>query len=142
MAPAVALVLLILSAIIIIVAHILSPPPAQTLPITTHILSKLYPLTGYPSSSGNMEVLFHTNTSPIGCISYAIAKNYAYNVTSQSLYLVNETKITNATEVERLYNDVGSIYLAGTNQQELFMTENGTNWAYVTILQNQTLLCK
>jgi len=106
---------------------------------TTQILSKFYPLTGVSIYD---NVLFYTNTSPVGCISYAIVKNYAYNVTSQGLYLVNETKITNATAVEKLYNTIGNSDLAGSNQQELFMTENGTNDNYVIILQNQTLLCK
>ena len=120
-----------------IIVHFITPkPPLIT---TTYILSKFYPLTGY--LSGNTKVLFYTNTSPVGCISYAIVKNYAYNVTKQGIYLVNETKITNTTAVEKLYNTVGNSDLVG-NQQELFMTENGTKENYVIILQNQTLLCK
>jgi hypothetical protein len=114
--------------------HTPSSSPLQT----TYILSKFYPLIGY--ASGNTKILFYTNTSPIGCISYAVVKNYAYNVTSQKLYLVNETKITSATSVENLYNVVGNSDLAD-NQQELFMAINGTSNYYVTILQNQTLLC-
>ena len=120
-----------------IIVHFITPkPPLIT---TTYILSKFYPLTGY--LSGNTKVLFYTKTSPVGCISYAIVKNYAYNVTKQGIYLVNETKITNTTAVEKLYNTVGNSDLVG-NQQELFMTENGTKENYVIILQNQTLLCK
>ena len=115
-----------------------SSSTSTTTTATTTILSKFYPLTGYASS--NTEVLFYTNTSPVGCISYAVVKNYAYNVTSQKLYLVNETKITSATSVENLYNIVGNSDLAD-NQQELFMAINGTSNYYVTILQNQTLLC-
>ena len=121
-----------------IIVHFITPkPPLIT---TTYILSKFYPLTGY--LSGNTKVLFYTNTSPVGCISYAVIKNYAYNVTTQGIYLVNETKITNTTAVEKLYNAVGSSDLAGSNQQELFMTKNKTNDNYAIILQNQTLLCK
>lgn len=120
-----------------IIVHFITPkPPLIT---TTYILSKFYPLTGY--LSGNTKVLFYTNTSPVGCISYAVIKNYAYNVTTQGIYLVNEIKITNTTVVKKLYNTVGNSDLAG-NQQELFMTKNKTNDNYAIILQNQTLLCK
>lgn len=136
------IILAIVISIIGIIVNFTIPKP----PLTTYILSKFYPLTGY--TSGNTKVLFYTKTSPVGCISYAIVKNYAYNVTKQGIYLVNETKITNTTAVEKLYNTVGNSDLVG-NQQELFMTENGTkeNYfgiteAYVIILQNQTLLCK
>ena len=104
--------------------------------ITTQILSKFYPLTGI-SIYNNTS--FYTNTSPTGCISYAVVTNNEYNVTSQSY--TNETiKITNATEVKTLYNTISGMPY-GTNQWELFMTINGTN-NYVIILQNQTLLCK
>ena len=130
------IILAVVIAIIGIIVYFTTPkPPLIT---TTYILSKFYPLTGYYD---NATVLFYTNTSPVGCISYAIVKNYTYNVTSQGLYLANETKIINATEVATLYNNVGNSYLAGSNQQELFTTENGTNDKYVIILQNQTLLC-
>ena len=128
------IILAVVIAIIGIIIHFTIPPPTPT--STTYILSKFYPLTGY---YGNATVLFYTNTSPVGCISYAIVKKYNYNVTSQGLYLANETK---TTEVATLYNNVGNSYLAGSNQQELFMTENGTNDKYIIILQNQTLLCK
>ncbi len=104
---------------------------------TTQILSKFYPLTGVSIYD---NVLFYTNTSPTGCISYAVIKNYEYNVTSQSLYLANEIKTTNATVIEKLYDTMGGTDLYGTNQRELLMTINGTSF-YVTILQNQTLLC-
>ena len=43
--------------------------------------------------------------------------------------------------IEKLYNTIGGAPVYGSNQQKLFMTENGTN-NYVTILKNQTLLCK
>ena len=124
-----------------IIVHFITPkpPPKPPLITTTYILSKFYPLTGY--LSGNTKVLFYTNTSPVGCISYAVIKNYAYNVTTQGIYLVNEIKIINTTVVKKLYNTVGNSDLAG-NQQELFMTKNKTNDNYAIILQNQTLLCK
>ena len=134
----------------------LSHTPANTTNTTnttTYLLSKYYPLTGVGTYN---NVLFYTNTSPTGCISYAIIKNYEYNVTSQSIYSASETKITNATKVEKLYNDIGSIpneelYTTAINNisipseinqttQTLLMTINGTS-NYVTILQNQTLLC-
>ena len=129
------IVLLVLSAYI---NSVLSHPSITTPATTTYILDKFYPLTGISIYN---NITFYTNTSPTGCISYAIAKNYKYNVTSQSLYIANETKITNATVIEKLYNTIGGAPVYGSNQQKLFMTENGTN-NYVTILKNQTLLCK
>lgn len=130
------IILAVVIAIIGIIVYFTTPKPPIT---TTYILSKFYPLTGY--LSGNTKVLFYTNTSPVGCISYAVIKNYAYNVTTQGIYLVNEIKIINTTVVKKLYNTVGNSDLAG-NQQELFMTKNKTNDNYAIILQNQTLLCK
>ena len=123
----------------------LSHTPANTTNTTnttTYLLSKYYPLTGVGTYN---NVLFYTNTSPTGCISYAIIKNYEYNVTSQSIYPASETKITNATKLEKLYNDMGILYTNNINNnqttQTLLMTINGTSNYYVTILQNQTLLC-
>ncbi len=138
------LALIVGTSIIIFIAFInfvylpSQPHPSTTTPATTYILDKFYPLTGISIYN---NITFYTNTSPTGCISYAIAKNYKYNVTSQSLYIANETKITNATVIEKLYNTMGGAPVYGSNQQKRFITENGTN-NYVTILKNQTLLCK
>lgn len=130
-------ILAVVLATIGIIVHFTTPkPPLIT---TTYILSKFYPLTGY--LSGNTKVLFYTNTSPVGCISYAVIKNYAYNVTMQGVYPVNETKITNATEVKKLYTIIGYQTL-GTNQEQVFLAKSGTNGTDAIILQNQTLLCK
>ncbi len=91
----------------------------------------------------NEEVFFYTNTSPTGCISHAIVKthNYYWNSTLYEYELTNinsAINVTNPNEIKNLYNDVGAYTV--NNEQQLLLTGNGIN--NITILQNQTLLCK